>query len=121
MFLIAYVSTMLDEIVECAMILEEFVPDSLPSDFQDMLSAVIPVLRLLGEEQDLCIREQKKRRPLVKVEEGRLCFLVESSFTISEISLILSFSKYTMERRMQMYGFQHVLTLISQMWSWIDS
>ena len=53
-----------------------------------MLSAVITVLRL-REERDLCIREHGKGRPLVKVEEGQLRFLVESSFTISESLHIL--------------------------------
>ena len=34
------------------MILEKFVSKSLACDFQDMLSAAITVLRLLGEEHD---------------------------------------------------------------------
>ena len=102
--LIADVSMLLDETVEYAMLLEEFVPDSLASDFQDMLSAVISILRLLREEEDIRIREQRKGRPLVKVEEAQLRFLVESSFTVNEISLILGHSKRTVERRMQTYG-----------------
>lgn len=101
--LYADVSMLLDETVEYAVNLEEFVPDSLASDFQDMLSAVITILRLLGEEQDIRMREQRKGRPLVKVEEGQLRFLVENSFTIDEISLILGCSKRTVERRMQTY------------------
>ena len=117
--LIADVSMLLDETVEYAMLLEEFVPDSLASDFQDMLSAVISILRLLREEEDIRIREQRKGRPLVKVEEAQLRFLVESSFTVNEISLILGHSKVLWKDECKPTDFQPVLTLMSQMCSWM--